>query len=304
MTVRTALFVGDVGLDTTMRLGHVPGPDEKVLATEVRDDAGGVVANAAAACCLAEVSVRLLCATGDDPAGVAVTEDLRQLGVAVSSGQRRGPTCRALILLEPTGEKRLVLVPGSSMYPTLGQVGQAELDGVGWVHTAVYDVEAAALLASRCRVARVSWSIDLEPATIPEDLDDLRPVLEGAETVFVNRLAASSVKEPIVERLFHYGVRSVVLSLGAEGACLLTDGVDNAPSSHFKFDLRTRPVKDTTGAGDCLAGWFIAERMRGRPPTTALQTAVVAASLSCTRVGAHRSYPNRDEVETVLDTVP
>jgi ribokinase len=55
-------------------------------------------------------------------------------------------------------------------------------------------------------------------------------------------------------------------------------------------------VVDTTGAGDCLAGWFVAGRLRGAIPRAALETAVVAATMSCSQLGAQTSYPTLHDV--------
>jgi ribokinase len=296
---RTALFVGDIGQDTSLRIPHVPGPDEKVVALEAHEAAGGVVANAAVACHRAEASSRLLCATGDDLVGSIVVKSIRTSGVEISSTERPGPTCRALIVLEPSGEKRLVLVPGVSMYPSVDEVGAADLHDVGWVHTAAYDHAAAAALAQRCRDAGIPWSVDLEPATVPRDLLDMRQILYGADTVFVNTQAAGDRPEPIETTLRGWGVRSVVLSLGSQGARLITDGIDEQVAPPPGYGLPDS-IKDTTGAGDCLAGWYVAERLRGVAALAAVRAAVAAATLSCLRIGAQQSYPNRAAVDAAL----
>nr|WP_236638008.1 PfkB family carbohydrate kinase [Mangrovicoccus ximenensis] len=58
------------------------------------------------------------------------------------------------------------------------------------------------------------------------------------------------------------------------------------------------PIADTTGAGDCLAGWFLACRARGLGPEAALNDAVTAATLSCGSVGAQAGYPLPQDVDT------
>ena len=69
----SVLFVGDIGVDLTLVVPHAPGPDEKVLASSVGRDAGGVTANAAVAGAMAGVKARALVCTGtDDTAAQAV----------------------------------------------------------------------------------------------------------------------------------------------------------------------------------------------------------------------------------------
>ncbi|MDT5151969.1 MAG: ribokinase [Mycobacterium sp.] len=296
-----ALFAGDVSLDTTTVVDHVPEPDEKVHASALVEDVGGVVANAAIACCLAGSPVALLATFGADLAGTTCRALLRQRGVALRTADGRGTTSRALITLDSQGEKRLVLAAGASIYPDELTCRDANLGDVTWLHTAVYDLVGAALLVSRCRAAGVRWSLDLEPATLREGLDPLRPCLDGATTVFVNARAAALLGDAPTDALFAAGVAQVVYTLGALGARLHT--VDR----HTVVDPTALPgpVVDTTGAGDCLAGTYVAGLLLGRDPVGALQHAVAAASLSCCRLGGPASYPAPAEVSAKLgETVP
>ncbi|MEW2549354.1 carbohydrate kinase family protein [Streptomyces sp. NPDC047002] len=288
----TVLFAGDIGMDTTLSVGHVPDADEKVVADAAADHAGGVVANAAYAALLAGAASRLVCAVGEDAAGRDAVAQLRAAGVEVAAAPVAGPTCRALILVDAAGEKRLVLVPGATMYPPADAVRAARPAAASWVHTAAYDLPGAAALAAACRAARVPWSVDLEPATLPADRASLAPVLAGAAAVLCNRRAAEALGGDAADWLIGLGVRTVLLTLGADGVRAV------GPSS--ALDVRPpagapRAV-DTTGAGDCLAGWFAARTAAGDGLAQALAEAVTAATLSCARPGAQTSYPARADV--------
>lgn len=288
MTV--ALFAGDIGLDTTVVVDHVPEPDEKVLTSEFVEDVGGVAPNSAAACRLAGHPATLLCSVGTDPAAEVCVTRLGTHGVAVRHEALDGLTTRALITLDRRGEKRLVLATGVSMYPTPAACRAVDLAEVSWVHTVLYDVVAGATLIGRCRDAGIPWSIDLEPATLGSGPDTVRSCVAGADVVFVNARAAAILGPEPARRLFRAGARAVVLTDGPAGARWTVPGeaevvVPVPPGSP--------PVVDTTGAGDCLAGSFVARRLAGAPPLTALRYAVAAASLSCGRVGGLASYTDQ-----------
>lgn len=298
MTATIALFVGDVSLDTTVLVDHAPDPDEKVVASGMVEDCGGVVANAAVACHLAGQRSEFLGATGDDMAAGICRTRLAGRGVAVRDIPVTGPVTRALITLDTDGEKRLVLAGGVSMYPPTAACEAVDLDGVAWVHTALYDIEAAVVLTARCRQAGVPWSIDLEPATLDGGLDPIASCLRGAETVFVNSRAAALLGNSPDEVLFDAGVHSVVLTGGPDGARWHGAG-GRATVPTPRLD---RPIVDTTGAGDCLAGSFVARRLQGEEPAAALTYAVLAASLSVTGLGAQGSYPDRTTVQTLMTT--
>ena len=59
-------------------------------------------------------------------------------------------------------------------------------------------------------------------------------------------------------------------------------------------------VLDTAGAGDAVAGAYLATRFAGADPRTALAHGVVAAALSCRGEGCARSYPSGEEVRATL----
>lgn len=290
MTGRTALFVGDVSFDLTMTIGRMPEPDEKVHAATAIEAPGGVAANAAVACALAGTPARLVIAVGDDIVGRTLVDQLETTGVEVSSRSYPGPSCRVVVLLEPHGEKRLLLHPGVSMYPAHSQLVDLALDDIGWVHTAVYDNSAAEFLTHQCRARALPWSLDLEPSTFPDGLDRLRACIAGAAVVFCNARSVARIGGNAVEQLFEMGAKTVVQTHGADGATL------HAPLRRATIPAPRGPVVDTTGAGDCLAGWFIAERLRGTEPEKALETAIAAATISCGRLGAQASYPTRKDV--------
>lgn len=291
MNPATALFAGDVSLDLTMTIDHVPEPDEKVHAEKATEAPGGVTANAAMACLRAGTLSRLAITVGEDAAGRMLVADLRSAGLDVAAATGDGASCRVVSLLEPHGEKRLILHPGVSMYPTQRLLADLSLDDIGWVHTAVYDIEAAQLLIDRCRERVIPWSLDLEPSTFPQGIDSLRGLIAGAAVVFCNARAIAAIGVNAIDKLSAMGAKAVIRTRGRDGATLYR------AQGNFDTVAPRGPVVDTTGAGDCLAGWFVAERLAGASDEQALKTAVIAATLSCARLGSQSSYPSRQDVE-------
>lgn len=288
-----ALFVGDVSLDLTLVADHVPAPDEKVHVDLAIESPGGVVANAAVACARAGCRARLLVQVGADAAARTVTEGLAAAGVEVEVTPVEGNTCRVVVIVEPHGEKRLLLDPGVSMYPGNDAAETVALDGVGWLHTAAYGAAAERLIA-RCRAAGIAWSLDLEPASFAAGIHTLLPLVDGAEVLFLNDRANAALGGDGAARLLAHGARSVIRTRGRDGAELVTDET----TVSVEAPAIAHPV-DTTGAGDCLAGWYIGERLGGSPPRQALAAAVAAATLSCLGLGAQSSYPTRLQVAAI-----
>jgi sugar/nucleoside kinase (ribokinase family) len=57
---------------------------------------------------------------------------------------------------------------------------------------------------------------------------------------------------------------------------------------------------DTTGAGDCFNGVFVAGLVEGLEASAAARRAAAAAALSVTKPGAREGMPTRDELEAFL----
>lgn len=298
MTSASALFVGDISWDTTALVDHLPGPDEKVLTDAFVEDCGGVVANAAAACALTGIRTQLVVALSSDWAGGQAAARLTARGVDVRPHVVEGPSCRAVITLNGDGEKRLILSPGASMYPPLWAVRKLDVRRASWVHTALYDLPAASELIGRCRDSGVRWSIDLEPATLPNDLADLAACLDGCQTVFLNHRAAARLSPDPVEKLLARGVVEVVETLGRDGARITESDLSTYVSGPHHLGV----IVDTTGAGDALAGQYIAGRIQGESPTDALHRAVQVASASCTKLGGQGSYLTRSQIEAFANS--
>jgi ribokinase len=289
-TPGTALFVGDVSLDLTMVADHVPAPDEKVHVDFTTEAPGGVIANAAVACARTGATVRALLQMGTDGAATTIAAGLRESGVVTEIANVPGRTCRVVVIIEPHGEKRLLLDPGVSMYPSRAAVEDVDLTDVAWVHTAAYG-NAAALLVERCRAAGIAWSLDLEPASFMDGIDALAPMIAGAAVIFCNDRAATAVGGDAPAKLLALGAKAVIRTLGPNGAQIVSADL-NIQVVAPVLDA----IVDTTGAGDCLAGWFVGEIINGASARSGLQAAVVAASLSCGALGAQDSYPTQTEV--------
>lgn len=89
----------------------------------------------------------------------------------------------------------------------------------------------------------------------------------------------------------------IVVTLGRQGAYAF----DPKESSEVYYEpIFQVPVVDTTGAGDCFTGYFLAARMQGDDLQKALWKATGAAALSVTKSGASSSIPTQSELASFL----
>jgi len=290
------LFAGDITWDQAFRLTHLPAADEKLHASGFAEGLGGVACNAAVAAARAGAGVALLAAIGDDAPAQTARALLAAEGVLSWLAPHPGPTCRVVTLVEPHGEKRLVLYPGVSLYPGPDDVALIDWREIGHLHTAIYGPAGRALVAAARQAGR-SWSLDLEPATFAAGIGTLAAEIDGAQAVFVNDRAAAAIGGDAAAVLGGMGAHRVIRTRGAAGASLHETGGNGRATSLAVAPPPGIDIVDTTGAGDCLAGWYLAGTARGQTPFAALEAAVTAATFSCSHPGTQPGFPTLREFE-------
>ena len=285
------LFVGDISWDMSFMTPHVPGPDEKVHVKNYIEGLGGVACNTAVAAKKAGADVMFFGVCGTDVLSRAATEALEASGATSCLVSRAGSICRVVTMIEAHGEKRLLLHPGVSLYPAEDDLELIDWTEVDHVHTAIFG-QAGWDLITQARQRGATWSLDLEPSTFSNGLTAIDYAIAGAMTLFVNERAAAALGNDPVNTLLGMGAHSVVRTCGAAGA-IWTDGQNTFSAACPEGST----ILDTTGAGDCLAGWFMAGITRHGDPELALQDAVFAATLSCSAFGAQAGCPTQQDLE-------
>jgi ribokinase len=93
----------------------------------------------------------------------------------------------------------------------------------------------------------------------------------------------------------------LLLKLGSKGA-LFIDTDNNILSQHaFHFD--DLKIVDTTGAGDCFTGSFVARLSDGNSIEDCLRYATGSAYLAITKFGAMPSMPKSEDVNNLLKRI-
>ena len=278
------VVVGSANLDLVVRLDKLPSPGQTLLADGYEEHAGGKGLNQAVACARMGARTAFIGCVGDDEAGRMLTGVLRAEGVDVM-GLRVVDTAtgRAFISVDSSAENTIVVVPGAN-----GSVGHDAEIVVPPCRLLLAQLEIPMeTVASMLRQARVNGAITvLNPApamplspSMIADCDIISPnetesrVLGGADT------------------LLGHGAGAVVLTLGADGAQIVT-----GTSTVHVDPFRVTPV-DTVGAGDAFIGAMSAEMARGTPLHDACRVAAIAGALATTVHGAVPSLPTRTAVE-------
>ena len=287
--------VGDACVDLVLPVPAVPEPDEKVHTRTAAMSPGGVALNVAVALSRLGSDVALHARIGQDAFGSMVLEALEHesvdaTGVAVDTSINTYFTMS--LITDDSPEKRMVVAVTPGLYPQTAAPGPA-----AWGHTAPFDRDAAAKVTDRWRTLGVPFSIDLEPACLPDDPTDIASVTAGADTLIANArtrdLLAESAEEALDVLSGPLGGRHAVITEGADGVVFRSEGSSGRIPAH--------PVEavDTTGAGDGFAAGYIWARTRGRGVVEALEIGVLVGALACRTLGALPSFPRRAEVEAL-----
>ncbi|MFB7789231.1 ribokinase [Streptomyces sp. NPDC056086] len=294
------LVVGSANADLVIGVERRPAAGETVLGSDLSVHAGGKGANQAAAAARLGARTALLARVGDDAHGRLLLDTQRAAGVDPAGVLVGGaPTGVALITVDPSGDNSIVVSPGAN-----GRLTPK-------------DVRAAGGLLRASRVVSAQLEIPLE--TVVEAVRNLAPgsrfvlnpspprplpqeLLKACDPLIVNEheakvilggAEAGDTPESWARDLLALGPRSVVVTLGGEGALVASaDGVARVPS--VKVD-----AVDTTGAGDAFTAALAWRLGAGASLEEAAAYAARVGAVAVTRRGAQESYPTAAEVDAL-----
>lgn len=307
---KNVIVVGAINTDLVITTPSLPVPGETVSGSNLQTFGGGKGANAAVAASRAGANVTLIGAVGNDEYGKYALDLLRNEGVNVSNVAilENETSGIALITVDTAGENQIVLSPGAN--------GLISAEYIRDKLTELLPSADIVLVSTEIPFEAIATAIEmtsdfgvrcvLNPAPVIPGLKDLLvfgPILTPNEIELdelANNILGVSKSEQRSEKVFD-NLRTlnkkteaaVVATLGAEGSALLIPGgeVEQIPCY-----LNTNVI-DTTGAGDTFNGVFVAQLAAGEALITAVNTAVIAASLSVSAAGAREGMPDTDAID-------
>ena len=265
---------------------------------------GGNGANTAYALGLLGVPVRLLSAVGRDEPGGRLLAQLTSAGVDVSLVERLEPPTATTVALVHRGGDRLFLHRPGALTGAL-DFTPAMLEGIAHFHLGNPFAlprfrQHAGDTVRRARAAGLAVSLDAGWDALGRWLEDLGPCLPSTDLLFVNeeearKLAGIDDVPAAAAKLRQLGAATVVVKRGARGCALYSADSELAVPA---FDV---PVVDTTGAGDCFAGGFLAALHRGWSLPAAARFANAVGALSVQKLGATTGLLSYAETERWIE---
>src|SRR5204863_638994 len=252
--------VGSANVDLTTFTDRFPKPRETIFGQKFDLGFGGKGANQAVASKLCGAEVFMVARVGSDLFGPATIQNFKKLGIdatyvkqveSVSSGV-------APIFVESSGQNRIFVVKGANdeLKPADVESAASLLKAVDCIvlqfeiplETVYYTVAFARKSGIRCILNPAPGQvIDVKAVA---GLDYFVPNESEAETITGMPVKNVEDAKKCAEKLLGYGIRRVIITLGANGSLLAgKEGMEQLPAF---------PVKsvDSTGAGDAFIGSF------------------------------------------------
>ena len=293
------VVLGSLNMDIVLRVPHAPAAGETLLGRSIAHIPGGKGANQAVSCAREGGRVAMIGCVGNDAHGRALREALTQDGIDTAALRTASaePTGTALILVEDSGQNRIVIVPGANAQIEIDEAAlRQHLQGAAFLvtqfETPMDQVTRAISVAhgAGCKVL-------LNPSPVQPIAEPLWPRID---TLVVNEIeahalcgqAADSPQEAALagQALRAKGIARVVVTLGARGAVAIdADGARHHPAPKVQ-------AVDTTAAGDTFLGALAVALGEGQPFDEAVRLGIRAAALCIQQPGAQPSIPQRDAV--------
>jgi ribokinase len=292
MTARGVLVSGSIVYDTLVHPAADADWGTTTLVDTIESHAGGNGSNTSIALAKVGMAVRLVGSVGNDAQGRSLLDTLCRSGVDtrfVHVGDEA--TAATVALVNRAGDRKFfhrMGVSGGAFAEPIDFTPELTA-GMAHYHLASLFIlprlraHAAETLA-RARAAGLATSLDTNWDPQGRWLEDVRPCLPHLDIVFMNedeaRMATGySTPSSAATCLLAEGARMAVIKLGPRGCAVFTHGAEVA-SPAFDVD-----AKDTTGAGDCFVGGFLAARLRGAGLAETARFANAVGALSVQHVG-------------------
>jgi sugar/nucleoside kinase (ribokinase family) len=292
--VARVLVTGNMVLDILVRPVDLPQDWAGTAVVEsIEQNLGGNGANSAYTLGKMGVPVRLVGMVGADAFGDFVLDKLRSAGVD-TSGIRRSvaPTATTVVLVNGRGDRRFLHRLGASgeMYlepdefeREIGHDTKHYHLGTPYTMPRMRAVHPS--LLERAHARGLTTSLDTQWDWQGKWMETLAPCLPHVDILFVNEDEARMLtgrQEPgeVVRALRDRGAGTIVLKQGGNGCSVFTSDTD------FHVPAFAVPVVDTTGAGDCFAGAYLAARERGQSQEEAARLANAVGAMVVATLGA------------------
>lgn len=299
------VVIGSINMDLVVKTERAPLAGETLPGETFLTVPGGKGANQAAAAGRLGSKVAMVGRVGNDAFGNQLTANLADFGVDVSLVRTDAsqPTGTALIVVEASGENRILVVAGANGMVSLGDIDNAR-DVIAGARLVVLQMEipipTIEYILTVADELNVPALLNLAPANeLPDHA--IRKIhylaVNEIEAGFLSGIKVNDQATAIQagKKLREMGAAVVILTLGRQGGILF-----DAADVLFEPGITVKAI-DTTGAGDAFIGGFAHAIVSGLDHRQALRFANITGGLAVTKMGAQSALPYYEDVEKLLE---
>lgn len=301
------VVIGSLNMDMVVRTNRAPEAGETLMGQVFTLSPGGKGANQAVAAARMGAEVTMIGRVGKDTFGSEMLEIIKREGIDIEhiSTSETQATGVASIVLEESGENRIIVVPGANIDLNVDDIqvlesviSQAELI-VLQLEMDLTMSEHAIAIAHRHGIPVI---LNPAPARVLKD-----EMLAQVSYITPNETEAGILTGMIVDSietaeqaariLLQKGVQNVIVTLGSKGALIVNaEGAKAIPG----FPVQ---AVDTVAAGDSFNGALAQQLVLGKSLEEAVSFANAVGALAVGKEGAIPSLPQLSEVEQFLNRV-
>ncbi len=298
------VVVGSVTADLTTFSVRLPSRGETIHGDDFTLVLGGKGANQVVAAGRAGARASFVACVGSDLFHDMIVDGLTDAGVDITHLRTvPGPTGIAHIRVDASAQNDIVMVPlaNSALSVTQVDAALAELAPTARVLLTQLEIPAELAMHAIRRGHALGMTVVLDPApaaALPDDIwrfvDVVTPNEGEASALTGIEVRDDATARRAAEWFLARGTRAAIITLGGEGALLVTEG------SVERFAPFRVAAVDTTAAGDAFAGYLGAALAEGATLSEATVRAAAAGALAVTARGASPSLPTRPQVDALL----
>lgn len=295
------LVVGSINMDLVIRIPRPPVPGETILGGDFSTFPGGKGANQAVAAARMGGEVTMVGRVGNDNFGDTLIQGLVENRVKTTHviKDSSAPSGIAMIAVTADGENLVMVASGAN--------ANVSHEDVSNTRTLMRETDIL-MLQLETPLETVTEAINLAKAyEVPVLLNPApgqpltKALLTNVDYLTPNqnellRLTEEDNMDDAIHKLREWGVKNLIVTLGANGLRMITDEIDKHLPAHEITAV------DTTAAGDAFNGAMAVALAEGKPLTEAVEYGLAAGALATTKRGAQPSLPSRDAVEDFMES--
>lgn len=302
--MKKVVVIGCINIDLVAKTSHAPAAGETVNADEIFLIPGGKGANQAVGMARLGLEVTLVGRVGNDFFGTYLIQEIEKenLNTSCIFQDQNAMTSIAMIILEESGENRIVVSQGANY-----QISATDID------QAIGEIEKADLVV--CHFGRphpvLPYVLQLAKGKKKKVLLNPAPafplgndILKSVDYLILNKGEAELISSSQIKgvesayqaalELHQKGVGEVIITLGQFGS-IFSNSIDQF--HHLGYLVH---AVDTTAAGDAFIAGFVYGTLHNWSAKKRIQFANACGALASSKIGAITSLPRQSEVEQFL----